>query len=312
MFIATVGSIVDHLWQSLLVGALLLLFVRLTRRNSATVRLWLWRVAAAKLALPFAALTALGAAIGFPVTHVSDPPPALLVALIGRLAPWLSPARHLELEGWVLGGIGLALSLAAAALLQRALRAQRAAFGQQEEERLRRERCADDRPPGVGFLTSALMAACAMILVTAALLPGAIRSLQQRQAWLETDAAALRDATVTITPARGGMGSRSRVLVDADGVTIRNVTLRELTALAYGVGRFAVYGQHFYVPGSMDWLIAERHDVRITGRIRDVERFETYALRELLTRVLAERYGLEIYLNASCQPPCGKWGMPMP
>jgi hypothetical protein len=32
-------------------------------------------------------------------------------------------------------------------------------------------------------------------------------------------------------------------------------------------------------------------------------------LRQPLTKLLADEFGLEVYVNGDCQPPCGRWGM---
>jgi hypothetical protein len=78
------------------------------------------------------------------------------------------------------------------------------------------------------------------------------------------------------------------------------------------VNRFFVRGDHFYEDGERDWLIHERYDIRIDGAIRDPDRFDTYALRVPVTRMLARHHGLEIYVNNACQPPCGRYGVAIP
>jgi len=108
------------------------------------------------------------------------------------------------------------------------------------------------------------------------------------------------------------MGTRYRVDADHDGVFIRNVTIQELAGIAYGVTRYYVRGDHFYEEGAQDWFIVPRYDVRVTGRVIDPERFDPLALRARMTRMLAERHGIEIYVDSKCQPPCGKYGVPMP
>jgi hypothetical protein len=111
-----------------------------------------------------------------------------------------------------------------------------------------------------------------------------------------------------VRPAAPGMGSRLRVIADERGVTIRNATLQEIGGLAYGVSVYMVRGQHFIKEGEVDWLTGPRHDVRVYGNVVEPEEFDSYALRVPLTRTLATRYGLEIYHNGKCQPPCGRWG----
>jgi hypothetical protein len=145
-------------------------------------------------------------------------------------------------------------------------------------------------------------------LISGPLLSGAIDDRLRRQELLRRNELALRDAEVIVRPAAPGMGSRFRVTADERGVTIRNATLREIGGLAYGVSVYMVRGQHFVREGEEDWLTGPRHDLRVTGRIFEPEEFDTYALREPLTRALATQYGLEIYQDGKCQPPCGRWG----
>ena len=82
-----IALLLNHLWQSsLFVGGAGLLALALSR-NGAAVRFWLWFVASVKFLVPFAVLTALGAAI---LTPVAPPPPA--VTLMTPLAkPFSAP-----------------------------------------------------------------------------------------------------------------------------------------------------------------------------------------------------------------------------
>jgi hypothetical protein len=109
-----------------------------------------------------------------------------------------------------------------------------------------------------------------------------------------------------------GMGTRSRVFADASGVLVRNANIQELIAIAYGVSRFAVMGNQMT---SLDtenpydyWLISPRYDVTIAGPVLEPESFEPYALHRVITRLLAEKHGIEINVNGKCQAPCGRWG----
>ena len=58
------AGIIDHLWQSLAFAAIVLGVTYLTRRNSAALQLWLWRIAALKFLLPLGLLFAWGAWLG--------------------------------------------------------------------------------------------------------------------------------------------------------------------------------------------------------------------------------------------------------
>ncbi|HEX6637627.1 MAG TPA: serine hydrolase, partial [Steroidobacteraceae bacterium] len=175
-------------------------------------------------------------------------------------------------------------------------------------EELRLDTDPDDREPSLGFVRAALFTACALSVLAVPLIGGAIRGSVHAYEVLDANTQAMGEARVSIRPARHGAGSRFFVDVDAKGVSIRNVSVRELTAMAYGVNRLSVRGEHFRVGNEEDWLIDTRHDVRIAAPVIEPEDFDLYALRNVITRELATAFGLEIYVNNECQKPCGKWG----
>jgi hypothetical protein len=299
-------ALANHLWQSLLCFALVCALAALTRAHSARARVWLWRLAALKWLLPFALLSGIGAWLGFPVRYAGDPPPPSLVRLIDAAAPWLQPGAWLgSLAQWL---APLALFIASFAALRVSLGHIHTEALRARVEELRLERDPDDREPSVGFLRAALMTACAIMLAAMPMLGGAVRASVHDHEVLEANLQSMRDARVTLRPARPGLGSRYFVRTTARGVVIRNITLRELTALSYGVNRFFVRGDHFREAGEEDWLVDSRHDVTVEAPVIEPERFDTYALRPAITRELAKNFGLEIYVNNACQPPCGKWG----
>ena len=132
----------------------------LARGDAAIVRLWLWRIAALKLLLPFSLLFALGEWLGFPSAHSADPAPPDLVRAISLLAPFVSPARVLDWTGLALLLAALAVCTAhgpASVWMRRQLRVERARV---LEEAARRERDPDDIVPRPGFFDSALLSAC--------------------------------------------------------------------------------------------------------------------------------------------------------
>jgi hypothetical protein len=301
-----VQFLIDHMWQSLQVVGCLAWFAFLTRRNSARFRIWVWRIAMLKLLVPLQWLGAAGAWMGFPVTHSAEPPPARLIRMLEELEPWFAPARYLGTGArWLaLAALSLALAFLARWLLDR-LRVETRLVA---EEWRRLESDPDDHPPGVGFVNAAVMSAWALLLLCGPILAGAIDDRLRRQELLRLNERALRDATVIVKPAAPGMGSRVRVIADARGVVIRNATLQEIGGLAYGVSVYMVRGQHFVKEGEQDWLTGPRYDVRVKGSVLEPGDFDPYALREPLTRTLATQYGLEIYQDGKCQPPCGRWG----
>ena len=280
----------------------------MTRANTAVVRLWLWRIAALKLLLPFSLLFALGAWLGFPSVHSADPAPPDIVRSISLLAPFASPAR-------VLGWTGLPLALAALAALAAAcaywlrdkLRIERERV---DEEALRRERDVDDIESRPGFLCSASMSACVLCVISIPMLAGAIHDRQQRRERLIANSLALRDAPVVMAPSALGMGARYRVDADAQGVSVRNANIHDLVAIVYGVRRHAVITPQMYSgveSASRSWLHWPRYDIRIQAQVPDPSDFDPYALRQNLTKALSEQFGLEIYVNGDCQPPCGNY-----
>ncbi len=301
------NALIDHLWQSSLCVILLGGLLALTSRHSAQVRLWLWRLVAIKFLVPFSLFTAIGGWFGFPARFPGDPPPESAVRLVGELSQWFSISAALDSASST--GIVLAILLVAAVITVRwsFWRIHRESLRSRVEE-LRIEADPDDREPSLGFFRAALFTACALAVVTVPMIGGAVRASVHAHHVLQANTRAMGDAHVTLRPARPGLGSRYFVNVDARGVTISNITVRELTAMAYGVNRFFVRGKHFRDGDDEDWLVDSRHDVRIDGPVIEPERFDTYALRNVITRELATTFGLEIYVNSECQKPCGKWG----
>jgi len=306
------AALVDHLWQSVLIFPVLALGAVLARRNAAIIRLWMWRIAALKFVVPFYLLFVIGGWLGFPVKNADDTAPDYVAGPLSAVSPWFMPAQTHGIGGFALAGC-IALLLVAAITCARLshdnLCLERL---RTTSERLRAERDPDDTPPGLGFVRGFLFAAATMIALASPVLAGAVDDRQNRHALLLADARSLRDATIRMNPAAPGMGQRTRISADANGIFIRNATIQDLAAFAYGVNRFFVRGDHFYEAGEQDWLIDARYDIRIDGKVHDPDRFDTYALRVPVTRMLAQQHGLEIYVNNACQPPCGRYGVAIP
>jgi hypothetical protein len=309
------AALTDHLWQSLLFCSLGAMLAWLARRNPARVRLWLWRICALKLVLPFALLFALGRWLGFPVSHSADPVPAELLRAADALAPLLAPAQSARVGARTASLCVLVLMPAIVLLvpwLRRALRIERARL---EQESACLDLDPDSGPPGLGFFNSALFTFCAIVIFSGVLLAGGIADRLWRQELLVTHARALRGAAITMIEAAPGMGSRSRIEAGPNGVLIRNTSIQDLIALAYGVNHYAVWATQMTssdAAESRSWLLSPRYDVHVGARIVDPEDFDPYALRQRITQFLAERFGLEIHLNDRCQPPCGVYNVPMP
>lgn len=302
-----ITGLVDHMWQSCCCSLAACAFSWLLRADAAVFRLWLWRIAALKFLLPFSLLFALGAWLGFPSPHVADPAPPGLVRSIEILAPFTSPARTF---GWS----GLPLVLAAVAALggvatfvywiRWRLGVERLRV---QSGMIRREVDGESRP---GFLSAALMSAWVTCAISVPMLAGAVHDRQQRREWLIANSIALRDASIDMKPAARGLGDRLRVEADARGVSIRNASIHDLVAIAYGVNRYSVISPQMMHQGdtaSRSWIHWPRYDVRVDAAVPELRDFEPYALRQGLTRMLSEKFGLEIYVNGDCQPPCGHY-----
>jgi hypothetical protein len=304
------AALADHLWQFLLFCSLAAWFAWLARGNSALIRLWIWRLCALKLLLPFSLLFALGRWLGLPVRFSDDPVPTLLLRAREMLTPLLAPLQSTD-AGLPAASLGALVSLPAIALflplLWRGLRVERWLLAQ---EQARRDADPDDRAAALGFFKAALFTSSAIAIVLGVLLGGAVADRLWRLELLLTHARALRGAAVTLVEAAPGMGTRWRVDAGADGVLIRNVNVQELIGVAYGVSHFAVWTDQMYTrqeDAQRSWWLEPRYDVRIRARLRNAQQFDSFALRERMTQVLAARFGVEIHLNGECQRPCGRW-----
>jgi len=306
------AALVDHLWQSAWICGAIALLCFICRHDFAPLRLWMWRIAALKFLFPMSILVAMGRRRGFPVKYPDDPAPASLLEASHAIARYASPARMHEWSSWrmLLAVLAvLLLTVACVRWIHRQLRIERERVSA-ESRRIKSD--LDDIVRRPGFLHSALLTACAMLFAALPMLAGALEGRQKHYELLILNAQSLRDAAVTMSPSAPGMGTRYRVDATADGVLVRNVTIQELTGIAYGVTQYYVRGQHAHEAGEEDWFTGPRYDVHVTGRVIHPEKFDPFALRGRITRLLAERHGIEIYKNSKCQPPCGKYGVPMP
>ena len=286
------------------------------RANAARVRLWLWRLCALKLLVPFAVLFALGEWLGFPAYHSADRVPGSLIIAADTLTPLLSPAQAAHLSALGIALCLLALLPAAGLFAWRLPHYLRVECRRSDEEARRREADPDDVPRGLGFIKGALLAACAVTIGAAPVLGGAIADRRWRLDMMVVHARALRSAPVSMIEAEPGMGTRWRIDANADGILIRNVSLQDLIALVHGVSHYAVWETQMSKPSddpdALSWLISPRYDLHIRAQIVQPKAFDAYALRPRITQYLAERFGLELYVNGECQAPCGTYRVPMP
>jgi beta-lactamase regulating signal transducer with metallopeptidase domain len=160
------------------------------------------------------------------------------------------------------------------------------------------------RPASVGALKATSLLIATIAITAAPLFAGAVVEGVRRQELFVVNSRALSSADLSIGPATNGSASSRRVIAARNEVVIRNSTLRDLVAIAYGVERWKVVGDP-------EWLDSTRYDVRALPRVpvRDPETLDPLALRAPVTQLLASRFGLQIRVNQRCQSPCGKIGI---
>src|SRR4029079_11176874 len=84
---------------------------------------------------------------------------------------------------------------------------------------------------------------------------GSMDDARHRHQVLADNTRALWAADIEVRPAHAGGGDHLRIYASGNEVTIRNTTLRQLVAVAYGV-------RSWQVEGSGDWLDATHYDIR--------------------------------------------------
>jgi len=87
-----ISLLLNHLWQSSLCVVAAGLLALAVRRNGAHVRFWLWFAASVKFLVPFALVTALGAALLTPILPPVAAPGVILIAPLARPFPAMSLA----------------------------------------------------------------------------------------------------------------------------------------------------------------------------------------------------------------------------
>jgi len=292
------AGIIDHLWQSIAFAAIVACLAYFTRRNSAALQLWLWRIAVLKFVLPFSLLYALGGWLGFPVRHSAIPPPAAVSDFVSSGLSIAAPALTFDFEPLWMALALLCSALATAACLWFIYGRLTLAQRRRDEEAARMEADFDYQPKPLNFGQSALLASVTLLLVSLPLLAGATRDRQWRQEMLAIDQRALMTAKIAMSELPEGISVLSRLTASNDGVLIHNINIKDLVSLVYGVGQFEIFG------GSMPWLEYPRYDVRVTGSVHAPEAFDPYSLQQPMTNYLYEQFGVSIRINGTCQKPC--------
>jgi len=162
------------------------------------------------------------------------------------------------------------------------------------------------RPSTVGAIKALTLL---MVMLAAAAVPmfaGAVDSTVRRHELLTLNSRVLGTADFSIE-LTAGPGLPQKIVATRNGVVIRNTTLRDLIALAYGVERWNV-------SGNGQWLDSPRYDIRAMAHdpVSEPDELDPYALRELTTKLLASRFDLEIHVNRRCQSPCGRYALTTP
>ena len=162
----------------------------------------------------------------------------------------------------------------------------------------------DGRPAALGAVKAMSLLIATIAATTVPMFAGAVDGTAHRLELLAVNSRALGTAEIFISPAAISPVSRQRIVVASHGVLIRNASLRELIALAYGVERWQV-------SGNGQWLDTLRYDIRAVTRdpVSEPEELDPYALRDLTAKLLATRFDLEIHVNRQCQSPCGRYAL---
>jgi beta-lactamase regulating signal transducer with metallopeptidase domain len=164
-----------------------------------------------------------------------------------------------------------------------------------------REILAAARPRSLGFIKAGVLCACTLVVATVPVFAGAFDHALHRYNLMRSHANALDSAEVSIARAAPDGSPFGSVLVNGDRVLIRNSSLRDLVALAYGVESSKIVG--------FDSLLDDaRYDVfaRLPRPVDEPENFDPHALQGTVTKLLASRFGMEIHVNRRCQDPCGR------
>ena len=154
-------------------------------------------------------------------------------------------------------------------------------------------------PAAVGRAKGNALLSLALACAGIPLITGAADGSLRRRALLDINSRTLAAAQFEVEASNGG-GSRRGVRVNAHEILIRDSSLRDIVALAYGL-------RSSQVRGESAWMDSPRYDVRLTTSraVSDPESLDPSALRAAVTQLLARRFELEIYVNQLCQEPCG-------
>ena len=162
----------------------------------------------------------------------------------------------------------------------------------------------DGRPAALGAVKALSLLMAMIAATTVPMFAGAVDGTAHRLELLAMNSRALRSADFSVELSAGGPNAQQQIIAAREGVIIRNTTLRDLIALAYGV-------EWWRIRGNSEWLDSPRYDIRAVARdpVSEPEAFDPNALRDLTTKLLASRFDLEIHVNRQCQSPCGRYAL---
>ena len=163
------------------------------------------------------------------------------------------------------------------------------------------------RPTAVGAVKALTLLIAMLAAAAVPMFAGAVDSTARRHELLTINSRVLGTADFSIELAASRAGAPQEIVATRNGVVIRNTTLRDLIALAYGVERWNV-------SGNGQWLDTPRYDIRAMAHdpVSEPDELDPYALRDLTTKLLASRFDLEIHVNRRCQSPCGRYALTTP
>ena len=155
-------------------------------------------------------------------------------------------------------------------------------------------------PAAAGFAKVSALLLGALACAGIPLITGAADGTLRRATLLALNTRALESAEITVVVATRAL-AQPVVAAGPREVWIRDSSLRDMVALSFEM-------QSGQVKGDGDLLDSPRYDVRFATRnpVSDPHSLDPSALRGLVTRLLAERFDLEVYVNQRCQSPCGR------
>jgi beta-lactamase regulating signal transducer with metallopeptidase domain len=160
------------------------------------------------------------------------------------------------------------------------------------------------RPASLSPLKAISLIGAAAVIAAAPLFAGAAYGAARRHDLLTANLRALGSADIYLELAPAGMDSPREIVAARNEVIIRNSTLRDMVALAYGVRSWEVIG-------GGEWMDSPRYVVRAVAQtpVSEPQELDPHALRGTITKLLASRFDLQVHVNNRCQSPCGRFAL---